>query len=125
MNGTTAYIVGIIGSVIILGLIIELLRRRQLTEKYAVLWLVIGIIILVLTCLGQDGLTMLAHSVGFYVPSNLLFFLAILFLLGVTLHLSWELSRVEDETRKLAEDLAILRLEVEQLTEQRQGERRE
>jgi len=119
----TAYIIGIIGSLIVLGLIVELLRRRQLTEKYAVLWLVIGVIILALTCLGQTGLTVLSRAVGFTVPSNLLFFLAILFLLGVTLHLSWELSRVEDETRKLAEDLAILRLEVEDLREQKQRER--
>jgi hypothetical protein len=44
-----------------------------------------------------------------------MFFVGILFLVGVVLHLSWEVSRLENETRKLAEDQAILRLEVEQL----------
>jgi hypothetical protein len=111
----TSYIIGIIGSLIVLGLIVELLRRRQLSEKYAVLWLVIGLIILVLTFIGRENLRLLSNTLGFTLASNLLFFLAILFLLGVTLHLSWEVSRSEDESRKLAEDLAILRLEVEQL----------
>jgi hypothetical protein len=119
----TSYIIGIIGSLIVLGLIVELLRRRQLSEKYAVLWLVIGVIILVLTFIGRENLRLLSNTLGFTLASNLLFFLAILFLLGVTLHLSWEVSRSEDESRKLAEDLAILRLEVEQLRDQVRGDK--
>ena len=121
MEGVTSYIIGIIGSLVVLGLIVELLRRRQLSEKYAVLWLVIGAIILVLTFIGRDNLKILSDTLGFNVAANLLFLLAILFLLGVTLHLSWEVSRSEDESRKLAEDLAILRLEVEQLRNEVHG----
>ena len=41
--------------------------------------------------------------------------MAILLLLGVALHLSWELSAAEDEVRKLAEESAILRTQVEML----------
>jgi hypothetical protein len=123
MNGLTSYIVGIVGSLIVLGLIVELLRRRHLSEKYAVLWLVIGLIILVLTFIGRDNLKILSNTLGFSLASNLLFFLAVLFLLGVTLHLSWEVSRSEEESRKLAEDLAILRLEVEQLRDQVRGDK--
>jgi hypothetical protein len=121
MSSTLSYVVGIIGSLVVLGLIVELLRRRQLSEKYAVLWLVIGLIILVLTFIGRDNLKILSDTLGFSVAANLLFLLAILFLLGVTLHLSWEVSRSEDETRKLAEDLAILRLEMEQLRNEVKG----
>ncbi|HEY0500580.1 MAG TPA: DUF2304 domain-containing protein [Kutzneria sp.] len=123
MNGLTSYIVGIVGSLIVLGLIVELLRRRHLSEKYAVLWLVIGLIILVLTFIGRDNLKILSNTLGFSLASNLLFFLAVLFLLGVTLHLSWEVSRSEEESRKLAEELAILRLEVEQLRDQVRGDK--
>jgi 2-polyprenyl-3-methyl-5-hydroxy-6-metoxy-1,4-benzoquinol methylase len=54
--------------------------------------------------------------VGVRTPSNLLFFLAALVLLGVCLHLSWEVSRLEDETRRLAEEHAVLRLQVERLS---------
>jgi hypothetical protein len=109
----SAYIVAIIGSILILLGIMELLRRRQLSEKYAVLWLVVGVLLLILTIF-PGMLGTVSGLVGVEVPSNLLFFTAIVFLIGVALHLSWELSRLEDETRKLAEDLAILRLEVEQ-----------
>ncbi|MEV6241667.1 DUF2304 domain-containing protein [Lentzea sp. NPDC051838] len=116
----SAYIVAIIGSVLILLGIMELLRRRQLSEKYAVLWLVVGLLLLVLTIF-PGLLGTLSSAAGVEVPSNLLFFTAIVFLIGVALHLSWELSRLEDETRKLAEDLAILRLEVEEQGKQLRG----
>jgi hypothetical protein len=109
----SAYLVGIVGSVIVLAGIIELLRRRQLSEKYALLWLLVGVTVLVLTVFpGLLGL--LSRAVGVVVPANLLFFVAIVFLVCVCLHLSWEVSRLEDETRKLAEDLAIVRLDVDE-----------
>lgn len=52
---------------------------------------------------------------GVQVASNLLFALCIILLLGVCLHLSWELSVVEDENRTLAEEVAILRSAVERV----------
>lgn len=106
------YIVPLIGAVICLVTIGELLRRRQLREKYAVLWLLVGTGVAVLAIFPSllDGLS---RALGVVVPANLLFFGALVLLLSVSVHQSWELSRLEDETRKLAEDLAILRLEVE------------
>jgi len=56
-----------------------------------------------------------ANTLGFEVPANFLFLVALILLLGVTVHLSWELSRVEEETRSLAEDVALLRADLEQL----------
>jgi len=111
---SNTYLVALVGSVLVLLGIIELLRRRQLGEKYAVLWLVVGILLLIFTVF-PGLLTGLASGLGVAVPTNLMFFVGILFLVGVVLHLSWEVSRLENETRKLAEDQAILRLEVEQL----------
>lgn len=58
----------------------------------------------------------MAEFVGVQLPSNLLFAMSILMLLGVCLHLSWEISVVEDETRTLAEEVAILRVQVEALS---------
>jgi len=118
---SSTYLVALIGSVLILAGIIELLRRRQLTEKYAVLWLVVGLLLLVFTVF-PSLTTGLAHTLGVAVPTNLMFFVGIVFLVGVVLHLSWEVSRLENETRKLAEDQAILRLEVEQLQKDKHGE---
>ncbi|WP_291414207.1 DUF2304 domain-containing protein [Actinophytocola sp.] len=108
---TGTYLIALVGSLLILTGIVELLRRRQLGEKYAVLWLVVGILLLIFTVF-PGLLTALADLLGVVVPTNLMFFVGILFLVGVVLHLSWEVSRLENETRKLAEDLAILQLEV-------------
>lgn len=108
------YVVAVVGAVLVLGFMLELLRRRQLSEKYAALWLIVGVGVLVL--LVAPGLLQAASdALGFEVPANLLFLLALTLLLGVSVHLSWELSRLEDETRSLAEELALLRSSVEQL----------
>lgn len=99
----------------IVALVVEMLRRKKLREKYAVLWLVVGIATLVLAAFPML-LNIVAEFVGVQLPSNLLFIMSILMLLGVCLHLSWEISVVEDETRTLAEEVAILRSQVEALS---------
>ncbi|HEV7646643.1 MAG TPA: DUF2304 domain-containing protein [Actinophytocola sp.] len=108
------YLIALVGSVLILAGIVELLRRRQLKEKYAVLWLVVGVVLVIFTAF-PALLTRIANALGVAVPTNLLFFVAILFLVGVVLHLSWEASRLENETRRLAEDVALLRLDLAEL----------
>ncbi|MBW9094612.1 DUF2304 domain-containing protein [Microbacterium jejuense] len=98
---------GIVIALGILSFVMWLLLTRRLREKYAVLWLVIALAVLILGIFPEllFGLTRL---LGVAVPANLLFALATLLLIGVSLHLSWELSQVEDETRRLAEEVAIL-----------------
>lgn len=101
-------------ALMVLILIVSMLLRRQLREKYATLWLVIGLALLILAIF--PGLLVgMAHLLGVVVPSNLIFALAIVLLVGVTLHLSWELSQAEDEVRRVAEDVAILRADVDDL----------
>lgn len=108
---------GIVFALLVLVIIVSLLLRRRLREKYAILWLVIGIVILVLA-LFPGVLFALSSVLGVAIPSNLIFALAVVLLVGVALHLSWELSQAEDEVRRIAEDVAILRLEVEDLRAQ-------
>jgi len=107
-------VVGIIGAAMVVMVMVELLRRRQLREKYAALWLLVGLAVLVLA-LFPGLLVWVANALGFEIPANFLFLVALILLLGVTVHLSWELSRVEEETRSLAEDVALLRTELEQM----------
>ncbi|TPV52177.1 DUF2304 domain-containing protein [Pseudarthrobacter phenanthrenivorans] len=98
----------------IVGVVVEMLRRKKLREKYAALWLIVGTGTLVLAAFPRL-LTIVTQFSGVQLPSNLLFIISILLLLGVCLHLSWEISVVEDETRTLAEEVAILRAMVEAL----------
>lgn len=101
----------VVVALVILAAVISLLRSRKLREKYAGLWIMVGVAIVALS-LAPGLLGALASVLGIVVPSNLLFALALLLLLGVALHLSLEISRLEDETRILAENVAILNLVV-------------
>lgn len=106
---------GVAFAVFVLAVIIWMLLTKRLREKYAVLWLIIGVGMLVLTVF-PDLLVWLSDWLGVQVPSNLLFVGALALLVGVTLHQSWELSTAEDETRRVAEEVAILRAEVDALS---------
>lgn len=99
---------GIILAAIIILLVVWMLLTRKLREKYAALWLIIGLGVLILGLFPQL-LLWLTGALGVQVPANLLFSLAIVLLLGVGLHLSWELSQAEDEIRRLAEEAALAR----------------
>jgi hypothetical protein len=88
--------------------VLLMLRVGKLREKYAVLWLVVGGLSIVLG-LFPSLLDFAAAAVGVRVPANLLFALSIVLLVGVGLHVSRELTILEDETRILAEEVAILR----------------
>ncbi|MDI9892082.1 MULTISPECIES: DUF2304 domain-containing protein [unclassified Microbacterium] len=114
--------VGIAFALVILTIIVVLLMRRHLREKYAVMWLLIGAAMLVLAFF-PDLLSGLAGLLGVLVPANLFFALAVALLTGVTLHLSWELSRAEEEIRRVAEEVAILRAEVDDLRANNSGDR--
>ncbi len=105
-------------AIIIVAIILDLLRRKKIREKYAALWLIVGAATVVLGAFPQL-LAIAAETVGVEIPSNLLFALGILFVLGVLLHLSVEISAVEDETRALAEEVAILRTQLESLAAER------
>lgn len=107
-------IVVLVVASLVVFLVLRLLRSRALREKYAALWVIVGVAVVVLVAF--PGLLGAAASLlGFAVPSNLLFLLAIVLLLGVSLHLSLEISRLEDETRVLAEESAIARHTSERL----------
>lgn len=97
----------VIGLILVVS-VFRLVRNLKLREKYAALWLFMGLIIVVLM-LFPWLLDTIAGWVGVATPVNLLFLIAILLLLGVCLHLSLEISRLEDETRVLAEESAIQR----------------
>lgn len=94
----------------VLAFMVELLRRRQLQEKYAILWLVVTIVTVPLSFYPRL-LDTVAGRLGIASGVSLVLFLGFLFLLLVCVHLSWEVSRLEQETRTLAEEVALIRTE--------------
>lgn len=111
-------LLGLIAAIVTTLFVVELLRRGILREKFAVLWLVVSVAVLVMA-LFPRLLSWLAEALGVQVPANLLFFLTAVVLLLVSVQLSYEVSRLEARTRRLAEEVALVREEVRQLYERR------
>jgi hypothetical protein len=107
-------LMGSIVVVAILFFVFEMLRRQKLREKYAVLWIIIGLGTLLLSAF-PALLESASRLVGIQVPANLLFIMTLVLLVGVCLHLSQEQSQAEDEVRILAEEIAILRQDLTEL----------
>ncbi|MEX3099904.1 DUF2304 domain-containing protein [Streptomyces sp. V2] len=97
--------------------IVELLRRRKLKEKYAFLWVFTGMVIIPLGFF-PSGLDWVARNVGVRSGVSLILFLSVAFLFIVCLQLSWEVGHLEEEGRTLSEEVALLRIDVQELRQQ-------
>ncbi|HZO37370.1 MAG TPA: DUF2304 domain-containing protein [Solirubrobacteraceae bacterium] len=100
-------IVSIVLAVLLLVGVLELVRRRRLLERYALTWLASATILLALA-IWRGGLTWIAERIGIAYPPNALFFIAFGFILLLLLHFSAAVSRLTDQTRVLAQRLALL-----------------
>lgn len=98
-----------IASVLLILVVLELIRGRRLKERYALLWLGTGVVLLVLS-LWRDGLNTIAGWLGVEsYPPAILFALAILFVIVVLLHYSTVLSSLTDDNVRLAQEVGLLR----------------
>jgi hypothetical protein len=94
-------------ALILLAVIFELIRSRRLQERYALLWLLTGLVIFVLA-IWRGLLGRLSDLVGIAYPPSALFVLAAFFVLVVLLHYSTVISKLSDQNRILAQRLALL-----------------
>ncbi|MBJ7353324.1 MAG: DUF2304 domain-containing protein [Thermoleophilaceae bacterium] len=99
-------LVSIIVTAALLIFVFELIRRRKLMERYSLLWLLAAVVLLVLAIF-DDLLANFASAVGIATPSNALFAAAIGFLILLVLHFSTSISRLTDESKVLAQRLAL------------------
>jgi hypothetical protein len=88
-------------------LVFELVRRRRLLERYALLWLLSSVVLLVLA-VWTGLLERVSDLAGIEVPSNALFVVGFAFVLALLLHFSLAISRLSDETKVLAQQVARL-----------------
>ena len=75
---------------------------------------VVGGLGLAILAIFPDLLVEISDWFGIGYPPATFMLLALSFLLVLVLHFSWELSRLEDRTRALAEEYALLRGEIEE-----------
>ncbi len=112
---TRIQLLSIAVSALLLFGVLELVRRRRFLERYAILWLVSALVLLGLA-IWKGALEELAQAVGIVYPPNALFLVAFGFVLILLLHFSLAVSRLSDQTKVLAQRLALL--------EERTGSRR-
>lgn len=107
----STYLLGLLAATGTVLFVFEMLRRGILREKFAALWLIVSLAVLVFATF-PSLLVSLSGWLGIALPANLLFLMSAVLLLLVSVQLSYEISRVEARTRRLAEDLALLRHEL-------------
>jgi hypothetical protein len=100
-------IVAILGSAVLLLVVLEMVRRRRLQERYALVWLGSALVLLGLAA-WRGGLGKVSDLLGIAYPPNALFFVAFAFVLLLLLHFSAVVSRLADQSKVLAQRLALL-----------------
>jgi hypothetical protein len=100
-------LVAIGGTAILFLIVLELVRRRRLLERYALVWLASAIVLLVLG-IWQGLLGKIANAIGVFYPPTALFVIAFGFILLLLLHFSTAVSRLTDQSKVLAQRLALM-----------------
>jgi hypothetical protein len=103
-----------IGAVVLALFVLDLVRRRKLSEEYSLLWVMATTVIAVLG-FSTPILTWITRALGFLGESSTTFAFGLAFSLAMLLYLSLKLSRLGVENHALTRELALLRDEVEVL----------
>jgi hypothetical protein len=104
---TRIQIWAVLASGALLLVVLELVRRRRFLERYALVWIGCCVVLLVLS-VWSGALTRLADLFGIKYAPNALFFIAFAFVLFLLLHFSIAVSRLADQSKLLAQRLALL-----------------
>ena len=111
-------LVSIFAAAVLLFVVLEMVRRRRLLERYALLWMGAAAVVLGLAC-WSNALERLAKALGIIDPPNALFFVALGFIVVLLLHFSAAVSRLSDQSKVLAQRLAIMEQHVRRLQDDR------
>jgi hypothetical protein len=115
-------IFGIISGLVIMFVILELVRRRALKERYAILWLVLAIILVVLS-LWSSLLEKIADLLNIYYAPSILFSLSLLFIFAIMIHFSVVLSKHSKGYQKMAQRISILEEKLQQSNQEETDQR--
>jgi hypothetical protein len=100
-------IVAIVATVALLLIVLDLVRRRRLLERYALVWLGVTTLLILLTV--WDGLlTGVSSLIGIFYPPTALFVVAFGFVIFLLLHFSVAVSRLADQSKVLAQRVGLL-----------------
>ncbi len=104
--------IAILFSVLLVGVVLWLVKRRKLREEYTPIWLAVALAIFCIT-VELDILRAITRFIGAWTPSSTIFFMGELFLIVICLNYAVRLSRMSAQVKALAQEIAILRAERE------------
>jgi glycosyltransferase involved in cell wall biosynthesis len=104
---TRSRVLAIVGCLVLLGFIVELVRRRRMKEEYSVLWVATAVVLLVMAAWYQL-LGWITEAIGGVALSSTLFFLGLLFVFGMLLHFSVRVSALERRLTALIQEVGLL-----------------
>ena len=107
VDPSRAQLVAIVAAATLLVVVLEMVRRRRLMERYALLW-VLAAAVLICLAAWPNGLKVISDAAGIFYPPTTLFIVAFVFVLLLLLHFSAVVSRLGDQTRVLAQRVALL-----------------
>jgi hypothetical protein len=116
---TTSRIISILMSCGLLFFIFNLVRKNKLKEKYALLWLSVGIVMFILAIF-QNLLYWITYILGIQMPINTVFFLGIFFMILINIHISLVISNLSEQNKILAQKIALLESALNNLLQQKQ-----
>ena len=111
-------IIAIALNLILLGVILELIRRGRLKEKYSLLWL-FSIGVMLLLSFWRSFLDIIAEWFGIFYAPSLLFLVAFLFLILISLHFTVAISGFAEKNKRLAQEIGLLKHELEKVNTNR------
>ena len=112
-----------LASLVLLIAVLELVRRRRLREKYALLWILTAIVLIVLSA-WRGAVNAIAVTLGVSYGPAVIFAVGALFVLVVLLHYSTVISALTDRSVVLAQKVAMLEQRLDELAEPQSGQRR-
>ncbi len=112
-NITLERALAIVVTFLLLVLVFELVRRKRLSERYAILWLLAATTLFVLA-VWKGLLTSLSHDVGISYPPSALFAVAIGLIAMILLNFSLAVSRLSDQNKVLAQKLGLLQQRIDE-----------
>ncbi len=107
-------VIAVTVNIAIFIVVIELIRRSHLKERYSLIWLAASIVLLVFS-VSRKLLELISKMFGIYYPPSFLFLLSITFLLVLLLHFSTVISMLNEKNNRLAQELGLLKTRIKNL----------
>jgi hypothetical protein len=111
---TQIQIISIIFSLSFLIFIFEIIRKKLLKEAYALIWVIMGVFFLGLSC-WQKGLDWISKLFGIHYSPAFLFLVMMTALIMILIQYSIVISRQTDKIRSMAQAIALLKERLEKL----------